>query len=67
MNNKNTNKENYQTPQVINFSEDIINSGIGGALHGAALMIGRSLAKSMKGGIDLVAGSDKPNTLQNRN
>ena len=59
------NKKKYKKPEAVNVFEHV-NSGVPGALWGAALMVGRALAKAMKGGIDLTAGVDVPNTLQER-
>ncbi len=59
-------KEPYKKPVVKNFPNEIITASIGGALWGAALMVGRSVAAAMKGGIDLVAGTNIPNVLQEK-
>ena len=58
-------KKSYQKPEVVSFDENV-NGGVPGAVWGAALMVGRAVAKAMKGGIDLVAGADSPKTLQKR-
>ena len=58
-------KKSYRKPEIVNFDENV-NGGVPGAVWGAALMVGRAVAKAMKGGIDLVAGSDTPKTLQRR-
>ena len=58
-------RRQYQSPKSINFTEKVVN-GVPGALWGAALMVGRAVAAAMKGGIDLVAGTNVPNTLQRR-
>ena len=56
-------KKKYSTPKVINAGEKI-NSGVPGAVLGAAYMIGRAVTAAMKGHIDLKAGADTPKTLQ---
>lgn len=58
-------KKEYKKPTVINFVDDM-NGGVPGALWGAALMVGRALAKAMKGGIDITAGTDKPIKIQEK-
>jgi hypothetical protein len=58
-------KKKYQKPQAINF-ENEINAGVPGALKGAAYMVGRALAKAMKGGIELTAGTNGPRILQEK-
>ena len=58
-------RRQYQKPRSINFTEEVIN-GVPGALWGAALMVGRAVAAAMKGGIDLVAGTNVPKTLQRK-
>lgn len=59
-------KEPYKKPVVKNYPNEIITASISGALVGAALMVGRSVAAAMKGGIDLVAGTNTPNVLQEK-
>lgn len=58
-------KKEYKKPTVINFV-DHMNSGVPGAFWGAALMVGRALAKAMKGGIDITAGTDIPIKIQEK-
>lgn len=58
-------KKSYTRPMVVNFTDNLVNT-VPGALYGAALMVARSLAKVMKGGIDLTAGADTPVTIQRR-
>lgn len=56
-------KLEYNKPKVAIFEEEIQN-GVPGALTGAIWMIARALVKTVKGGIDLTSGIDKPRTLQ---
>lgn len=58
-------KKTYRKPKAINVPQEI-NGGVPGALLGAAYMIGRAVAAAAKGHINLVAGADKPKTLQAR-
>lgn len=59
----NKNKKKYIKPDVIDIEEHCYN-GIGGALRGAALMIGRSVGKAM--GITSTVNL-QPNLIQEKN
>ncbi|MBR1729471.1 MAG: hypothetical protein IJ728_08110 [Selenomonadaceae bacterium] len=58
-------KKKYSVPKVINMPQEI-QSGVPGALLGAAYMIGRAVTAAVKGHIDLKAGMNEPKTLQSR-
>ena len=58
-------KKKYQKPRSVNVAQNIDNiGGPVGAATGAVRMIGRSVAKAVKGGIDLTAEGSQARTLQ---
>ena len=56
-------KKEYKPPKITNVPEEI-HHGVPAAVYAAVLLIARAIAKVMKGGIDLTAGIDSPQTLQ---
>lgn len=56
----------YSKPKITVFPDEIIVSGVPGALWGAALMVARAVSAAVKGGIDISSNYDKSKLIQER-